>query len=173
MNIAILGKAGSGKTAVADYICKRYGYERHSIADQVKVIARDLFKMRGKDRLLLQLIGKKMREIKPNVWLDYTIQKVKGKDRIVIDDVRFPNEYEGLKAHGFVMVNVVADRQTCIDRLVRRDGEAAVDRLDDESETALDDVSVANVIPNNSTLDEMYLQVDKLMAELSKKDNKR
>lgn len=172
MNIAICGKAGSGKTAVADYICKKYGYKRHSIADEVKAIARNLFKMKGKDRFLLQLIGKKMREIRPSVWLDYTIEKVGGKDGVVIDDVRYPNEYEGLKAHGFVMVKVVSDRQTCLDRLTQRNGEPAIDRLDDESETALDDYPVANVILNNSTLDEMYRQVDRLIAELSKEDSK-
>ena len=168
MNIAICGKAGAGKTAVADYICEKYGYKRHSIADEVKAIAKNLFKMKGKDRFLLQLIGKKMREIRPSVWLDYTIEKVKGKDKVVIDDVRYPNEYEGLKAHGFVMVKVVADRQACLDRLAQRNGEVATDRLDDESETALDDIPIPNVILNNSTIDDMCRQVDRLLAELLK-----
>lgn len=169
MNIGICGKAGTGKTAVADHLVNKYGYKRYAVADEVKRIAIRLFKMKEKDRKLLQDIGFKMREIRPSVWIDFLIDQVKGKDKIVVDDIRYPNEYEALKKEGFKMIRVVADREICIKRLSERDGTAAIERLDDESETAMDDVKIENVLHGNLPLEEMLAQLDELLSFLSKK----
>lgn len=170
MNIGICGKAGTGKTVVADHLIKKYGYKRHSIADEVKRIAVRLFKMKKKDRKLLQDIGFKMREIRPSVWIDFLIDQIRGKDKIVVDDIRYPNEYQALKKEGFKIIRVVADRETCIERLSERDGTAAVERLDDESETAMDDIKIENVLDGNLPLEEMLAQLDKLLISLEKEE---
>lgn len=168
MRIAIGGKAGVGKTTMARYLAEKYDYKIISIADQVKFIARLIFDMKTKDRALLQEIGKKMREIKETVWIDYTIKRVfeAETDRVVIDDMRFPNEYNRFKENGFVLVKVVADREICIQRLRERDGDIDISRLDDESETALDNIEFENVIENNGTFEEFYEKIDKLMTKL-------
>jgi len=168
VNIGICGKAGTGKTAVADHLVKKYGYKRYAVADEVKRIAVRLFKMKKKDRKLLQDIGFKMREIRPSVWIDFLIDQIRGKDKIVVDDIRYPNEYEALKKEGFKMIRVVADREICIKRLTERDGTAAVERLDDESEMAMDDVKIENVLDGNLPLEKMLNQLDKLLKTLSK-----
>ncbi len=167
MNIGICGKAGTGKTAVADHLLKKYGYKRYAVADEVKRIAVRLFKMKKKDRKLLQDIGFKMREIRPSVWIDFLIDQIKGKDKIVVDDIRYPNEYEALKKEGFKMIRVIADRELSIKRLTKRDGTAAVERLDDESETAMDEVKIENVLDGNLRLGEMLAQLDKLLISLN------
>ena len=172
MNIGICGKAGTGKTAVADHLIKKYGYKRHAVADEVKRIAVRLFKMKMKDRKLLQDIGFKMREIRPSVWIDFLIDQVRGKDKIVVDDIRYPNEYQALKKEGFKIIRVVADREICIKRLTERDGTAAIERLDDESETAMDDVEIENVLDGNLLLEEMLAQLDKLLISLSKTEDR-
>lgn len=169
MNIGICGKAGTGKTAVADHLIKKYGYKRHAVADEVKRIAVRLFKMKKKDRKLLQDIGFKMREIRPSVWIDFLIDQIKGKNKIVVDDIRYPNEYQALKKEGFKIIRVVADREICIKRLTERDGTAAIERLDDESETAMDEVKIENVLDGNLPLEEMLAQLDELLKTLSKK----
>ena len=168
MNIGICGKAGTGKTAVADHLIKKYGYKRHAVADEVKRIAVRLFKMKMKDRKLLQDIGFKMREIRTTVWIDFLIDQIRGKDKIVVDDIRYPNEYEALKKEGFKMIRVVADREICIKRLTERDGTAAIERLDDESETAMDNVEIENVLDGGLPLKKMLAQLDKLLIFLSK-----
>ena len=163
MNIGICGKAGTGKTVVADHLVKKYGYKRYAIADEVKRIAVRLFKMEKKDRKLLQDIGFKMREIRPTVWIDFLIDQIRGKDGVVVDDIRYPNEYEALKKEGFKMIRVVADRAICIKRLTERDGTAAIERLDDESETAMDDVEIENVLDGSLPLEKMLAQLDELL----------
>jgi len=168
MRIAIGGKAGVGKTTMARYLAEKYDYKIISIADQVKFIAHLIFDMKNKDRGLLQDIGKKMREIKPTVWIDYTIKRVfeGDTDRIVIDDMRFPNEYNRFNENGFVLVKITADRELCVDRLLKRDGNFDLKKLDDESETALDDIEFPEVIDNNGGFDEFYKRIDKLMSRL-------
>jgi dephospho-CoA kinase len=168
MNIGLCGKAGSGKTAAADYLVTKYGYTRHSIAKEVKRIAVRLFKMEKKDRELLQAIGFKMRLIRPTVWIDFLIDQIKGKDKVVLDDIRYPNEYQALKKEGFKIIRIVADRDICIKRLAKRDGTAAVERLDDESETAMDEVEIKYILDGNLPLQEMLLQFDELLRALSK-----
>ena len=168
MNIGICGKAGTGKTVVADHLVKKYSYKRYAVADEVKRIAMRLFKMKEKDRKLLQDIGFKMREIRPSVWIDFLIDQIRGKDKIVVDDIRYPNEYEALKKEGFKMIRVAADREVCIKRLTERDGTAAIERLDDESETAMDEVKIENILDGNQPLEEMLAQLDKLLKSLSK-----
>lgn len=169
MNIGICGKAGTGKTAVADRLVKKYGYKRYAVADEVKRIAMRLFKMKEKDRKLLQDIGFKMREIRTTVWIDFLVDQIRGKDKIVVDDIRYPNEYEALKKEGFKMIRVVADREICIKRLTERDGTAAIERLDDESETAMDDVEIENVLDGSLPMKKMLAQLDELLSFLSKK----
>ncbi|MCK4649204.1 hypothetical protein KAT51_06750, partial [bacterium] len=149
-----------------------YGYKRYAVADEVKRIAMRLFKMKEKDRKLLQDIGFKMREIRPTVWIDFLIDQIRGKDKIVVDDIRYPNEYEALKKEGFKMIRVVADREICIKRLSERDGTAAIERLDDESETAMDDVEIKNVLDGSLPLEEMRNQLDTLLILLSKTDER-
>ncbi len=172
MNIGICGKAGTGKTVVADHLIKKYDYKRHAVADEVKRIAVRLFKMKKKDRKLLQDIGFKMREIRPSVWINFLIDQIRGKDKIVVDDIRYPNEYQALKKESFKIIRVVADRETCIERLTERNGTAAIERLDDESETAMDDVKIENVLDGNQPLKEMLAQLDKLLISLNADDRR-
>ncbi|MCK4648884.1 AAA family ATPase [bacterium] len=167
MNIGICGKAGTGKTAVADRLVKKYGYKRYAVADEVKKIAMRLFTMKEKDRKLLQDIGFKMREIRPSVWIDFLVDQIRGKDKIVVDDIRYPNEHEALKKEGFKMIRVVADREICIKRLTERDGTAAIERLDDESETAMDDVDIENILNGSLPLEKMFAQLDELLESLN------
>ena len=54
MKFAIHGPMCSGKTTISDIIKKHNGdYKTYSFGGKVKDIARDLFKMEGKDRSLL------------------------------------------------------------------------------------------------------------------------
>lgn len=168
MRIAIGGKAGVGKTTAARYLADKYDYKIISIADQVKFIANLIFDMKHKDRKLLQEIGKKMREIKESVWLDYTIKRVfeSDTDRVVIDDMRFPKEFNRFKENNFIMVKILADRELSIIRLKERDGKIDIERLSDISETALDDICFENEFYNNGSKDELYKKIDLFMRKL-------
>ena len=104
MRIGLLGKMAAGKSTLAARIVKKYPTMKiMSIAEPVKQIARDLFDMQGKDRILLQQIGTNMRDIDKDVWVDALIKKINKTDHIIVDDVRYENEIIKLKKAGFMI----------------------------------------------------------------------
>ena len=120
MKIAICGPMGSGKTWLAEKLVNDFELTRINLAGKVKAIAADLFFMKpeNKDRVLLQNIGKKMRDVRSSVWVDYLLHQSAEGD-VVCDDVRFVNEARRLQADGFtiILLNITEDLQK--DRLQR------------------------------------------------------
>ena len=118
MKIAITGKMCYGKTTLANII-KEYNddYQIFSFGQKVKDIATDLFLMQNKDRTLLTNIGTKMREIDPDIWAKYTINKCKDLDNVVIDDLRYQNEYDLLIKNGFKIIVLTLPKAIQIYRL--------------------------------------------------------
>jgi shikimate kinase len=118
IKIGILGKMGSGKTTLATEFIKQYpNFVKIAFADKVKELAIDLFNMKGKDRTLLQEIGENMRSIDPDVWVNYAIEKSKGYNYVVIDDVRYENEIVALKNNGYTIIYLDIDRSIQLERL--------------------------------------------------------
>jgi len=120
MKIAICGPMGSGKTWLAEKLVNDFDLTRINLAGKVKAIATDLFFMKpeNKDRVLLQNIGKKMRDVRSSVWVDYLLHQSAEGD-VVCDDVRFVNEARRLQEDGFtiILLNITEDLQK--DRLQR------------------------------------------------------
>jgi len=102
-------------------LCEELGLSKISLAAQVKVVARDLFFMdpEHKDRILLQEIGKKMRDIRPSVWVDYMLNSENAQDNCVCDDVRFVNEARKLSKEGFLIIMLDIDEELQKSRLMR------------------------------------------------------
>jgi len=105
MKIAITGKMCYGKTTVANII-KKYDneYQIFSFGQKVKDIATDLFDMQNKDRTLLTSIGTKMREIDSDIWAKYIIKSCRDLENVVIDDLRYQNEYRYLIENNFKII---------------------------------------------------------------------
>ena len=82
-----------------------------SFGGKVKDIARDLFKMEGKDRSLLISVASKMREIDPDVWAKYVVFDIEreNKQKCIIDDLRFQNEADYLKDWTFISLTTPKD----------------------------------------------------------------
>ena len=84
-------------------------YQIYSFGHKVKDVAKDLFNMKEKDRTLLTSIGTKMREINPDVWVNYVIQQTEGETHCIVDDLRYQNEYEALSKAGFKIIQLTLD----------------------------------------------------------------
>lgn len=158
VRIAFSGKICSGKTTAANILSERIELRaleagvlfqktvvRLSVASKVKELAIDLFGMdpAKKDRKLLQVLGQKMKEIDSEVWIRALTNQVKQcKDsHIIIDDVRFPNEFDALRKLNFVIIRLDIDPVLQLERLKNtypESWETHVLRLDNISETALD-----------------------------------
>ena len=77
MKIGICGKMCSGKSTLAKKIIEYYyndEYVKDSFAGKIYEIAHDVFNMKDKNRVLLQQIGTKMRDINKDVWINFIIK---------------------------------------------------------------------------------------------------
>ena len=104
MKIAITGKMCSGKSFISDLLAKKYNLKKLSFGGKVKDLAKDLFGMEGKNRLLLQSLADKMKEIDKDIWIKYLMTQIEDRDNIIIDDLRFHNEHEYLRKNDFKIV---------------------------------------------------------------------
>jgi uncharacterized protein (DUF2235 family) len=109
MKIAISGKMGSGKTYLAENICKKYGFYKASFAGRVKELASELFNMRGKDRGLLINFATKMRAIDSEVWIRSMLKSIHDKKNVIVDDLRLKNEYDKLRNNGWYIIKLEID----------------------------------------------------------------
>ena len=159
--IIFIGKMGSGKTTFANLLEKEYDFLKFSLADKLKEIARDLFDMTEKDRDLLQQIGCKMREIRPEVWYRYLYEKIYEMQccnpdlHAVIDDVRFINEYKFLTEKGFFPIKLITCEEKRRARLEETYGIVTEKQLNDVSEIEIDQIDCPNTI-----LEDVSMSVD-------------
>jgi hypothetical protein len=112
MKIAITGKMCSGKSSIANFLVEGDNrFKIYSFGKKVKDVAKDLFDMKEKDRTLLVSIGTKMREINPDVWVNYVIKQTEKQTHCIVDDLRYQNEYEALSKAGFKIIQLKLDPQ--------------------------------------------------------------
>lgn len=110
--IALSGKAGCGKSTIADALNKK-GFIRMSFAHRLKVLCKELFPEKMTEnkeeyRDVLQKFGMYARNIDPIVWINVVVRILNRLNypKVVIDDLRFYNEWWALKSRGFKMVRI-------------------------------------------------------------------
>lgn len=154
-DIAFTGRAGAGKTTAADALVE-LGYRHLSFADTMKNMAQTLWGPGADtDRSKLQPLGMAVREIEPDTWVRLLVHQLSQIRQIeptrvplVVDDLRFPNEWHALKAEGFKIVRVQAPLAIRVDRLKRNGKYQNDEQLDHETETAVADYSADFAIDN-------------------------
>lgn len=122
MIIVLIGKMGTGKTTIANYLINNYGFKKASFADKVKELAVDLFNMQEKNRSLLIQVAQKMKDIDSDVWVNATLKKIQlflqYNNNIVIDDCRFKNEYAALqKLNNIIFIKLEISPEEQVKRL--------------------------------------------------------
>lgn len=147
--ILISGKAGVGKTTLSGILAneissKGYTVYKTSFAESLKKCATTFFnwdgKKDGKGRTLLQALGAIGRNYYKDCWVKLAIDGIYDKmmympEFILIDDFRFPNEYDYIVNNfdnEFVVITIrinSSDRETLKGTM----------RYNDESEVSLDE----------------------------------
>jgi len=165
--IGISGYARSGKDTVAEKLAE-VGYVRGSFADAIRealyrlnpTVGEELLKAKV-DRLgwetakaipevreLLQRFGTEVgREMfGDNIWIDYLFDSLSDGSKIVIPDVRYPNEADAITVLGGAVWRVERDGVNAINGHI--------------SDSAMNDYSFDTVVYNNGTIEELYQWVE-------------
>jgi hypothetical protein len=179
--LGLSGWARNGKDTVADHLIENYGYERISFAAPMKealyrlnpritinkvpgtpirtgvdIYGWDDLKEYGPEvRELLQRFGTEVgREMfGEDFWVDAAIDSIQDGSKVIVSDVRYPNEADAFKKLGGEVWRVV------------RPGYGAAN--DHASEHALNDYDFDQVIDNGGSLEGLYNLVDsKLEVEV-------
>ena len=86
-----------------------------------------------------------MREIDPNVWINYVLKDTKDVQFALIDDLRFKNEMKALKMNGWKTVRLNVSRELQVERLKNTysNYHHHISKIDSSPEVDLDDVDEA------------------------------
>lgn len=168
MIIGLSGYAQSGKDTAAELLCLNYGYTRRAFADPMReALLRlnpkidsithvqhlvddygwDIAKKNPEVRRLLQHMGTEVGRgmFGENFWLVRTIAGLAPENKVVISDVRFPNEARAIKELGGVVW-----------RILRK----SVEPINPHpSEHAMKDYEFDHTILNNNSLDDFADEV--------------
>ena len=170
-DIALMGRARSGKDTAAGHLVRHHGYRRLAFADPLKDMAleinplipaehgehvplRPLIEDAGWEyakvrypevRRILQHVGQSIRDRDPDYWVSLLMRDVEAAGwmgtPVVVTDVRYPNEADALINAGFRLVRIL------------RPSLPAQPAGEHESETALDGFPADAVIWNDTTAD--------------------
>lgn len=183
-NIALIGKARSGKDSAGARLVHNWHFTRVAFADPLKRMALDInpyiptvpgVTVRleslvadvgweyAKDnypevRRTLQRAGESVRRLDEDFWLNTALRSIDAAAGwnmpVVVTDCRYLNEAQALQARGFMLVRI---RRHLDDHPFRTAGQHA-------SETALDDFPADQTIINSGTLFDLETEIDALVS---------
>ncbi|MEC0370024.1 hypothetical protein [Paenibacillus chibensis] len=175
-NIGLISKLRAGKDTIAEYLEDEYGFLRYAFGDGLRDICGRLYPEQfaggAKPRALLQSFGEYARTHDPNVWVNDMFRRISHNEYtryqpIVVSDVRQPQEYTALQSAGYVLIRVTAPDAVRIDRAIKSGDKFSYADLMHRTETALDDYPADITVDNGGTLDELYAQIDEIVAYLN------
>lgn len=147
MLIGFSGKAGAGKTTLAEFLIDEFHFKKLSFAKAVKehgikyfgLTEEDIKKKPPVTRQILQGIGNYIREeFDKDYWINSLepnpVYLLDNGISVVIDDVRFKNEADYIKKMGGIMIRI------------ERPG---VKKMNHPSETELDNYDKFDLVINN------------------------
>jgi hypothetical protein len=108
-------------------------------------------------RKMLMDIGTLGRKYNTDIWLNALVQdadKNKSLKVYVVSDVRFPNEINYLKSHGFCMVRL------------KRPGVPQIDDISETAQLEIPDTFFDHVIENNGSLNDLARQAEIIVHKL-------
>ena len=126
--IALFGAKSAGKTTVANYLCRHHGYHCLSFADPMRWMLQNLGITRTAldndkesspavlgDKTInyaLKTLGTEWGRqlINEDIWVEVLRQRLSFYPNIVIDDLRFNNEFDMLQAYNACFVYIAAPK---------------------------------------------------------------
>lgn len=178
--IGISGKMGSGKSSVAKEIATLFGWPVRSLATQIKTDVEAAFLAAGLDLEEGQLIPNHKDEIRGTLqeWgamfrkyngENWWVRQLFSHNRLpfIVDDVRFQNEFEGLRARGFLLIRLDVLQATQRERIARLYPSMDEAKFKHPSETDLDNYynNFDIVVPSDFQLSTTMDAITKKLAK--------
>ena len=164
--LALSGPRACGKSTIAKHLVNHHGYTRIAFADALREIAKCAGDHFIDDRNYLASLGTALREIWPRFLLEVVSQKIaRIEGPVVIEDIRFPTEFDFCKTIGAVTIRFEISREEQLKRLLSRDGiigDDAEHLLDCMDENLLTDISEWD---RNYVAEGDFQQLAAIMAE--------
>lgn len=176
--LGFVGQIASGKGTASEYLKTKHGAKTYRFSTMLRDVLNRLYLTVSRENL--QKISQIIREN----FGEETLSKVIAEDvkndptpLIVIDGIRRPGDIEFLKQiPGFTLVNIFADMTTRYERITRRsentdDANKTFEQFesDHKQEAELKIVEIAaeatEQIDNNGSLENLYAQLDALIAK--------
>ena len=176
MILGISGKRGVGKTLGAMHLVKAHGFVRVSFAEELKILAKQIFPFKENDlvvpskkeskfmdydwtpREFMINLGEFCRFHDNEYWIKRGLSKCNKDDKhYVFDDVRYKNEANAIRERGGLVI-----------RINRYEKQNPYGKdLDVPSETDLDDYKFDFVVDKmwNTSKEELYRQLDSFKEE--------
>lgn len=177
MIIGLSGYARSGKDTVAELLVLNYGFKRMAFADGIRqallalnpllqdglrlndVVDEhgwEVAKSKDEVRRLLQVMGTEVgrKLIHEDVWVWRLFNAISTDERIVIPDVRFPNEARMVESQGGEVWRINRPNLSAVNEHV--------------SEHAMDNYMFKRAIFNGGTLDDLADEIFMLMHNVFK-----
>lgn len=175
MIVGLCGLAGSGKSTAAKYLSQKYIMSRRPLAyplkamlaalpgvdwrtldgsKEVKEIPLEMFN--GKTlRHAMQTLGTEWgrHQFGDDFWVNMWTQGIGEMDRIVCDDVRFPNEARMIRDKGGILIRI--DRQVAGTTI-------NVGHASEKIDLILPD----HTINNDGLPEDLYFRLDSVLAEI-------
>lgn len=140
LKIGLVGGMCTGKDTLAQLFKKiRPDFKTYAIATPIKEIAANYFGVVEKDRLLLQNIGRVLRSIDRDIWINWTMKKIdmQKDNAVIITDIRSEREASKLFDAGYDLIWLDIPLSIRIKRIMAvypNNAHAHISGLDDQTE---------------------------------------
>lgn len=175
--LGIVGRIGSGKDAVSEYISKNYGFEIVAFRDAVrKVTEKEGFEP---TRANMQDVGKKYREkYGPEYFTRIILEKIrKAGDKVLVKEMRIDGDVLPLKEafQNMKIIAVETDADKRFQRMFARGRAGDPQTLEEfEKQEKREEeleytqaLKYANIrLNNNGSFGELYEKIDKLLKTI-------
>ena len=169
--IGLTGYAGSGKDTVADILVQNHGFVKVAFADPLremlltldpmvsatanlsKIVNAHGWRLAKKKfpevRRLMQVFGTDVvrNQIQEDFWVRALERRIEALERVVVADVRFPDEADLILGRGGVMLRV------------EREGIKKLNHISEE----IDSIPVSGIINNDQDFEHLGKTIDELL----------
>lgn len=178
VKIGIIGAMRSGKDTFAEPLIKQRDLFELKFSGGISAIIEDFFPEtlnQGKPRKYYQHIGQSLRELNPDVWVNYLDAECRWAqefvtENFIITDVRQPNEVQWCRDNGFTLVKIVTDDSIRRERIEACGDQFEPEQFYHETELYVDEVEADIYVDGNCSKEELQQKALEIYGQLKQEE---